>query len=294
MFTPDRKYFRFQFLALPLLLLISTTQAVSFPKGCTEVATVWMKNMDLVSTVQDTKSLTNLVDCFQGMYQLILRPTWKTLQDKIPKGVQDLVQKIPNLMDKAKPLTAGQGELVLLSVYLGYRSIELYDRATQLKITVKKYQQEFDLLKEELKPIKEFLDTEIVPQWKNGNIAIVPKNTDKLTEMLSRYSDMLKKLVEVICNDTKQGSSDRIWSATYGVTAVGVCAGSIFSGNPGVIVVVCGISLGTAAFNVQSYYFLDEALQKLDLLWQDAAQMRTEVTKYRAILEFAKLRGDFY
>ena len=51
------------------------------------------------------------------------------------------------------------------SYALGYRSIELYDRATQLNfITVKKYRQEFDLVKEELKPIKEFLDTEIVPQ----------------------------------------------------------------------------------------------------------------------------------
>ena len=151
-FTRDRKYFRFQFLALPLLLLISTTQAVSVPKGCAEVASTWMKNMELASIVQDTDSLNNLVDCFQGMYKLIEGADWKTVQDNIPKGVKDLVQKIPNLMDKAKSF-ASKGELVVWSVYLGYKSIELYDRATQLKITVKKHRQEFDLLKVKLKPI---------------------------------------------------------------------------------------------------------------------------------------------
>lgn len=250
--------------------------------------------MELASIVQDTDSLNNLLDCFQGMYKLIEGANWKTVQDNIPKGVKDLVQKIPNLMDKAKSFTASKGELVFWSVYLGFRSIELYDRATQLKITVKKHRQEFDLLKVKLKSIKDFLDTEIVLQWKNGNIAIVPKNTEKLIKKLSGYSDVLTKLVEVIYNDCKQGSSDRIWSAAYGVAGVGVCAGSFFSRNPGVRVAVCGIGLGTAAFNVQSFFFLGESLQKLDLLCDDAAQMRTEITKYYAILEGRKLRGDFY
>ena len=304
MLTQGRKYFRFHFLAFPLLLLLSPTQARMNLKldlklelklkGCAEIASAPMENLEVASLVQDPKSLTNLVDCFQGMYHLIQEDAWKTVQDEMPKGVQGLLQKIPNLMEKAKPSTASRGGLVLLSVYLGYRSIELYDRATKLKIDVKKYRQEFDLLKEELKPIKEFLDTEIVPQWKKGNITIVPKNTDKLTEMLSRYSDELKKLVEVIYNDVKQGSSNRIWSASYGITFVGVCAVSFFSRNPGVIVVVCGIGFGIAIINFQSFISLGEALEKLDLLWNDAAQFRTEITKYRSILEVLKLRGDFY
>ena len=113
--------------------------------------------------VQDAKSLTNLLDCIQGMYQLIQQFDWKTAQTMIPKEVQGLIQQIPNLMEKAK--TFGGKDLVLLSVYLGYRSIELYDRANSLKIDFKPYQQEFDLLKQKLKP------TEIVPQCLSGRMA---------------------------------------------------------------------------------------------------------------------------
>ena len=177
--------------------------------------------------VQDAKSLTNLLDCIQGMYQLIQQFDWKTAQTMIPKEVQGLIQQIPNLMEKAK--TFGGKDLVLLSVYLGYRSIELYDRANSLKIDFKPYQQEFDLLKQKLKPMKEFLDAEIVPQWKNGKIVNMPRNTEKYIEMLNRYSEVLRKLVHAIYSDVKQGSRDRIWSVTYGVAAVGVCVWSLSS-----------------------------------------------------------------
>jgi len=261
------------------------------PKGCAEVVSAWIKNPQMGDFVQDAKTLTTLLDCIQGMYQLIQQFDWKTAQTMIPKEVQGLMQKIPNLMEKAEKI--GGKDLFLLSVYLGYRSIELYDRANSLKIDFKLYRQEFDLLKQELKAIKEFLDTEIVPQWKNGRIVNIPRNTEKYIEMLNRYSEVLRKLVHAIYSDVKQGSSDRIWSVTYGVGGVGVCVVSAFTGNPVVFVPTCGVGLGTAAVNVKTYVSLGETLERLDLLWEDTAEMRTEITKYRTILELVKMRHDF-
>jgi len=159
-----RGHFRFGFvLLLAVFVVVSTSQAISVPKGCAEVAIAWIKNPQMDDFVQDAKSLTNLLDCIQGMYQLIQEFDWKTAQTMIPKEVQGLIQQIPNLMEKAK--TFGGKDLVLLSVYLGYRSIKLYDRANSLKIDFKPYQQEFDLLKQKLKP------TEIVPQCLSGRMA---------------------------------------------------------------------------------------------------------------------------
>ena len=287
-----RGHFRFGFvLLLAAFLVISTSEAISVPKGCAEVASAWIKNPQMGAFVQDAKTLTTLLDCIQGMYQLIQQFDWKTAQTMIPKEVQGLMQKIPNLMEKAKKI--GGKDMFLLSVYLGYRSIELYDRANSLKIDFKLYRQEFDLLKQELKAIKEFLDTEIVPQWKNGKMVNMPRNTEKYIEMLSRYSEVLRKLVHAIYSDVKQGSSDRIWSFTYGVSGVGVCVGSVFTGNPVVFVPTCGVGLGTAAVNVKTYVSLGETLEGFDLLWEDTAEMRTEITKYRTILELVKMRHDF-
>ncbi|KAJ7387248.1 hypothetical protein OS493_004224 [Desmophyllum pertusum] len=66
--------------------------------------------------------------------------------------------------------------LVLLSAYLLYRS---FDQAMNLaKWDYKKHKDEFKALEKEMKPVRDLMETQLIPQWKKGNYA----NTQKSAE----------------------------------------------------------------------------------------------------------------
>ena len=302
MFLQDRKHFRFRFhfsrVLLLAFLLVSPTQGgnsshSAWYLSCVEVKDALMETPHVIHLFQDPKFVMKLVDCFQAMYKQIQEGGLKTVQDKIPKEVQDLLKNLPDLMKKLKDF-ALKGGLVVLSVYLLYKTSELFDRAQELERRYKINFQEFKVLQEELIPITAFIDKEILPEWKKGNTANMVKGIEKLIEKLSRNLNVLKELVYRINENIKQGNSDRIWSVTYSIFAVGACVGSIFTGNPWVIAGGCGFGLGTGAFCYLSYNSLSESLEKSDVLWKDTVELRIEVTKYRTFLELVKMKDELY
>ena len=302
MFLQDRKHFRFRFhfsrVLLLAFLLVSPTQGGKGPSSdcclsCVEVEVTLVKSLHKgelgrILLLQDTKFTMKLVDCFQVMEKQIQQNS----EFKIPKQLQDLIKNLPDLMKKVKDFAPREG-LVLLSVYLLYKSTELYVKALEVEKGYKIQRGEFVVLQEELIPIKGLIAEEIVPQWKKGNTANMVKGIEKLIESLTRYSNVLKELVYRIHENIKQGSSDRIWSITYSIFAVGVCVGSIgFSGYPVAIILTCGIGVGTCATCYETYNSLGETLKKSDVLWKETAELRTEVAKYRGFLEAVKMKDS--
>ena len=279
MYPQDRKYFRFRFsrvLALAFLLS-SPPQAVSVPDSCAEVETALMTS-PTAPLVEDPKFVSNVVEC------LTKEENWKAI-----KNVVELIQKLPELIDKAI-LVGKKGGLVVLSAYLLYRSFELYERAIHLARDCKMDMLEFELLQEEIEPLRD-LEKELIPQWKNGNYINMQISTGELLEKLSHFSTVLRKLVQVIHQDAKKGESDKIWSVFYSVGAVAVCAGSFYTGKPVIIIIACGLSGVTIAISVKSSYSLSDTLTKLDMLWEDTAKMLKEIVKFRS--QIAKMRGEF-
>ncbi len=180
-----------------------------------------------------------------------------------------------------------------MSVYVLYRSYELYDRAIELEKDYRMYREEFEVLKEEMKPFIHFIATELIPQWEKGNTANLQKDTVKVLERMSRFSTVLRELVQSIHRGTKQARSDIGLSAFYSVLGATFCVRSIATGNVLVFVGSCGLGVGIIAYTIVSYCTNLNTLTKLEMLGKDASTMRKEITKYRAQLDLAMMRGKF-
>ena len=191
-------------------------------------------------------------------------------------------------MEKAVPYTGT--ELVLLSFYLVGKSIELYLNAVDLEIDYRRHHIVFP--KEELTIIIDSMGNDFLPQFKNGNTANIPRKIKKLSQMLSRYLTVLEDLLQSVYKDMKKGTSYRIWSAAYGSGTLAVCGFSFVGENPVVITVTCGVGIGTAAVFRDTYIYTGNTLEKLDLLWKEAAEMRKKIGKYNVILELMQLRDE--
>ena len=230
----------------------------------------------------------HLKDCMQRIVMGLRQTNWKAVQASIPKDLKDLIGKIPNLMEKAVPYTGT--ELVLLSFYLVGKSIELYQNAVDLEIDYRRHHIVFP--KEELTIILDSIENDFLPQFKNGNTANIPQKIKKLSQMLSRYLKVLEDLLQSLYKDVKKGTSYRIWSAAYGSAALAVCGLSFIGGNPVGITITCGVGIGTAAVFHDTFIYTGKTLEKLDLLWKEAAEMRKKIGKYNVILELMQLRDE--
>ena len=177
LFLRYRKRFR---VAIFALLLITPSQSSQAPNGCPEVATALAKNPSFDALVKEPNFLPNAVKCLQETIRLIGETDWKTVQAMMPSEITNFIHNVGlHIMGNAKAYATGAG-LVFMSVYLCYKGAELSAEAKNLALEHAKFQEEFDLLEQELIQIRSFIATDIVRQWKTGNTVQLVKNIEKL------------------------------------------------------------------------------------------------------------------
>lgn len=72
-----------------------------------------------------------------------------------------LIFRIPFVVEKVKNFVRG-GSMILLSSYLLYKNYESFKRAKDFRRDVDTHQYEFESLREELVPIKDYVDRKSV------------------------------------------------------------------------------------------------------------------------------------
>ena len=282
-----RKRFR---VAIFALLLITPSQSSKAPNGCLEVVTALAKNPSLDVLVKEPNFLPNAVKCLQETMRLIGETDWKTVQAMMPPEITKFIHNVGlHIMGNAKAYATRAG-LVFMSVYLCYKGAELSAEAKDLALEREKFQEEFDLLEQELIQIKSFIATDIVRQWQTGNTVQMVKNIEKLIEKLNRSFTILKELANQIRHNAKKCESGKAWSVFYGVLATGACAGAIGRKDPRLFTPVCSVSIGTIYFSYNTYTTNDETLEKSAHLRQHAKAWRMEIAKYRANLDIVKMK----
>ena len=285
LFSQERKYFRFRFSRVMALVFLLTypTQTRSGPKGCAGVVSAWMKTTDTTTLVLDPTFISSLAECINEMQEV---------GNKLDK-LQPIIQQLPELIEKALPV-AKEGGLVLLSVYVLYRSFELYNRAMNLEKDCKLYRKEFEALKDEMEPYKDFIVTHLIPGWEKGNASSLEKVTDELLQMMARQLTKMRELIQAIHTGTKNAESDIRWSIFYVFVANVVHWCSIAVGNKMMSLITFGVGVVTSLCNLASIVKHGYTLPKLDTLGKDVNAMRKEITKYRAQLDVAKMTGELY
>ncbi|XP_068758317.1 uncharacterized protein [Montipora capricornis] len=278
-FSQNRKHFR-GVMAL-LFLLTSPTQAISMPKSCVKVGDAWKKN-PTATVATDTDFLVNIVDCLLSLGG----------NDEISRQLQDLIQKLPKLIEKLLPVAKDKAGL-LLSAYLAYTSYELHDRAMNLETNLhKKNRHDFEMLQEKTRPIVNFINDQLILQWKSGDISSLQNIALPLLRMLSHLSADITALIDTIKKDIMQAGNDKRLSLAYAAGSVTVCVGTMFSASFAGIGLICLPSVGFVAVSIKSYKSLEETLSELELLWENTAKRRKELARYYANLERIAVTGE--
>ena len=250
------------------------------------------KNPSLDALVKEPNFLPNAVKCLQETIRSIGETDWKTVQAMMPPEITKFIHNVGlHIMDKAKAYATGAG-LVFMSVYLCYRGTELWAEAKDLALEHEKFQEEFDMLQQELVQIRSFIATDIVRQWETDNTVQMVKSIEKLIEKLDRSFTILKELAYQIRDNAKKCESGKAWSVFYGVLATGACAGAIGTENPGLFMAVCSVSIGTICFSYNTYTTNDETLEKSAHLRQHAKAWRMEIANYRTNLDIVKMKRE--
>ena len=279
------------------LLLITPSQSSKAPNGCPEVATALAKNPSFDALVKEPNFLPNAVKCLQETMRLIGETDWKTVQAMMSPEITKFIHNVGlHIMGNAKAYATRAG-LVFMSVYLWYKGAELSVEAKDLALEHEKFQEEFDLLEQELIQIKSFIPTDqkdIVRQWQTGNTIHMVKNIERLIEKLDRSFSILTELANQIRHSAKKCESDKVWSVFYGVLATSAFAGAICTGNLWVSVSVCDVSIGTVYFSYDIFTSDDHTVKKSARLQQHAMDRWLEIVNYRANLAIVKVKLEMY
>jgi len=271
-------HFRFSLVLFLVFLLTSPTQASNAEKSCAAVTLAWSGVEIKFPLGKDPQFVRNLTDCFNGV-------------KKIGSEIQVIIKQLPELIDKVLPVAKKEG-LVLLSVYLLYKSFELYDETMILEVNVRIYRNKLDALQKETKPFRDFIDTELIPQWEKGNTANMEKITDSLMQKIGSFAVEIKEMTQDIRRDYKKSGSNQRFSAFLGVCGGALCVYPLISTTPYVSIPVCFFALGFAGYSYWSYNSLCETLPKLEKLEKDARMMDEEITNYQTKLYLAKMRAE--
>ena len=274
MYSQDRKYFRFRYRVIFVAFLLISPTASSAPK-------------------QDSAFvLPGLVQCAAIVSALIKDPNGFLKNPDEATIVQGCIQSVPHvseMMKYAEGPIVGVGMLVV-SGYLLYESTKLYERTKGLELNLEKYKDDFQLLEVELVIIKDYIDKDIEPHWRNGITTKMARNLETVIEKLISFVNRLNELADHIQKDIKQGSVEKTWCYGYGVAGGIVCVCSLFTGIPLVFVPTCSLGGITVFCSYQSHKSLDETLEKSKLLKKAIIKKREEITEARRNLEVAKTR----
>ena len=124
----------------------------------------------LDALVKDPNFLPNAVECLQETIRLTGETGLKTVKAMMPPEIIKFIHNVGlHIMGNAEAYATGAG-LVFMSVYLYYKGAELSAEAKDLALEYEKFQEEFDLLEQELIQIKSFIPRTL---WNNGKLVIL-------------------------------------------------------------------------------------------------------------------------
>jgi len=281
-------HFRFSLVLFLVFLLTSPTQASSGVESCAAVALA----LNGVWNGIDVQFVRNLVHCVKGAI-------------KEYSEIQGIIKQLPEQIDKVLPVARREG-LALLSVYVLYKSYELYDEAMTLEANEREYRDQLDAIKKEWKPLRDLIVTELIPHVEKGNFADLEKNTDKLLQRMGRLLTAIQQLTQAIRQDIKTGGSIQRWSPFVATGGFVLCLGSLVVrptsnvatppssvGDASFIMVsipVCTVAFASAGYSLFGYSSVSDTLPKLEMLEKDATTMGQEITRYQS--QLAKMRSE--
>ena len=229
----------------------------------------------------DLKLVSSTISCLKDLYRLYKTTDWKSIQSLIPTEVKDVIRNVPDLWKRGYAIAKENQGMCLVSLYLVYRAVDLYDQALSLQMDHKMYRKEFQWLQKELQLVLDVIHNDILPMSGYLITQSMSKITKEVIAKLDGFHAQLKQLFGRIHIDIKKAQSNKIGSAFIGFSSIPVFVTSLVFGNvPGAV--LSGIAYTTSLF---SCFDFENSIRKLESLQNEVESVCIEIQVYQSILQ---------
>ena len=270
MSSQDRKYFRFRFSRI-LVLLILFIPLTPSTKNKSSVPECFLKlKRSLISSQSDDEFKKSIITCLRSV-------EWQQLPGFSNRNIHLLIEEIPpDIANSPK------GGLFALSVHLILFSNQLYKQAVILAEECKQYWDKFEELKIKTKVTLKEIQKVIYSVSESTDFDTLYEQITNIMTILDGYHIEL----ELVTYDVKE----RIIASRHGKPVVlgygGVaslaCVGSFYVGGPLIIVLTCGLASGVVPYSIVTFLSLDKTNEELKQLEWETRKLGLELAKHQA------------
>ena len=271
MSSQDRKYLRFRFFRILVLLILFTspttpaTDGLSIPESCLKLKSA------LMTSQSDNEFHKLIIEC-------LVSAAWQNLSPSAINIFRGLIKNIPSEI-----ANSAKGGFVIVSVYLIFISNNLYKQAVILSEDCKLHRDKL----EEVEVVLQEMKKQISPMSKSIGYAELYEQIEELLKIMDELHIELKELTNNVKNDIIKSRHNKPWAIAYIITAAGCCVGSFFVTGWWVRVPTCLCTLGVILQSSWSLHSLEENIKQLNELQKEMKTLKLELAKYRT-----KLRVD--
>ena len=273
MSSQDRKYFRFRFsrILVLLILFISPTPSTT-NKSSVQECFLKLKRT-LISSQSDDEFKKSIIACLRSV-------EWQKLSNYSIQSFQGLIEKIPP--EIANSL---KGDLFVVCVSLTYFSHQLYKQSVNLEEEYKQYWYDFERLKAESKFAFDGIKNEIYLLSESTDFDTLYRRITNMTEILEGYHNKLELITYGVKESIIASRHSKPLVIGYGVVAAVVCVGSFNVGGPWTIILICTPACGVVAYSSTTFLSLDKTNEELNQLQKDTRKLGLELVKNQARLQ---------
>ena len=273
MSSQDRKYFRFCFsrILVLLILFISPTPSTT-NKSSVQECFLELKRT-LISSQSDDEFKKSIIACLRSV-------EWQKSSNFSIQSFQGLIEKIPP--EIANSL---KGDLFVVCVSLTYFSYQLYKQSVNLEEEYKQHWYEFEELKAESEIVFGAIKNEIYLLSESTDFDTLYKQITNITKILEGHHNKLELITYGIKESIIASRHNKPLAIGCGVVAAFFCVGSFYVGGPWTKVLTSISSCGVVAYSITTFLSLDKTNEELNKLQNDTRKLGLELVKYQARLQ---------
>nr|XP_058952249.1 uncharacterized protein LOC131779695 [Pocillopora verrucosa] len=281
MSSQDRKYFRFRFFRILVLLILFTSPTTSATNGLS-VPEICPKLERALKPSQSDDELNKLLIKFLASVE------WQQLSSFAKQNLRGLIKGIP-----PKIANSAKGSLVIVSVHLIFLSNNLYEQAVILTEDCKQHRDKFEELQTEMGVVQQAIKTKFSSLSKSIDFATMYERIEEVIKILDDFHRKLEEITNDVKKSLIKSQHNKPWAIWYIVAATAACSSSFYFTSLWVRGLTCVTSTGVIIQSFTSFFLLDKCSEELNQLQNETKKLRQDLAGNRTQLrlQLAWMKG---
>ena len=281
MSSQDRKYFRFRFFRILVLLILLTSPTTSATNGLS-VPEICPKLARALKPSQSDDEVNKL------LIEFLASEEWQQLSSFAKQNLRGLIKGIP-----PKIANSAKGSLVIVSVYLIFLINNLYEQAVILTEDCKQHRDKFEELQTEMGVVQQAIKTKFSSMSKSIDFATMYERIEEVLKILDDFHRKLEEITDGVKKSLIKSRHNKPWAIWYIVAATAACPSSLYLTSWWVGGLTCVTSTGVVIQSFKSFFLLDKCSEELNQLQNETKKLKQDLAGNRTQLrlQLAWMKG---